>query len=71
MFLLLHVVVGTQLQSNPGMTVRVQIMTCTPSLVHQLGAEDLASGLPFAHSTHAWPLHISTKHWKSMNELNS
>ena len=48
--LLLHVVAGTQVQNKPGATALVQIMTCTPSLVHQPGAEDLACGLPFAPS---------------------
>ena len=42
--------VGTQLQNKPIATALVQIMTCTPSLVHQPGAEDLACGLPFAPS---------------------
>ena len=46
--LLLHVVAGTQLQNKPGATALVQIMTCTPSLVHQPGAEDLGFGLLFA-----------------------
>ena len=48
--LLLHVVADTQVQNTPGATALVQIMTCTPSLVHQPGAEDLACGLPFAPS---------------------
>jgi hypothetical protein len=48
--LLLHVVAGTQLQNKPGATALVQITTCTPSLVHQPGAEDLGGGLPFAPS---------------------
>ena len=48
--LLLHVVASTQLQNKPGATALVQIMTCTPSLVHQPGAEGLGCGLPFAPS---------------------
>jgi len=48
--LLLHVVAGTQLQNKPGATALVRIMTCTPSLVHQLSTEDLGGGLPFAPS---------------------
>jgi len=38
------------LQNKPGATALVQIMTCTPSLVHQPGAEHLGGGLPFAPS---------------------
>jgi hypothetical protein len=48
--LLLHVVAGTQLQNKPGATALVQITTCTPSLVHHPGDEDLGGGLPFAPS---------------------
>ena len=48
--LLLHVVAGTQVQNKPGATALVQIMPCTPSIVHQPGAEDLGGGLPFAPS---------------------
>jgi len=48
--LLLHHVVGTQLQNKPSATALVQIMTCTPSLMHQPGPQDLRSGLPFVPS---------------------
>jgi hypothetical protein len=38
------------LQNKPSTTALVQIMPCTPSLVHQPGAKDLGGGLPFAPS---------------------